>query len=70
MAIRSCVPSAAICTATIVSFHHAQGGHMFTWHALRLAAIARHRLWWRMFEDSDPAEWPKHMEMIRAVYGY
>lgn len=43
---------------------------MATWHALRVAAIARHRVWWRMFEDSDPEKWPAHMEMIRAVYGY
>lgn len=46
------------------------GGLMFTWHALRLAAIARHRMWWRMFEDSDPEAWRVHMEIIRKVYGY
>lgn len=40
------------------------------WHALRLAAIARHRMWWRMFEGGDPEKWPAHMEMIRSVYGY
>lgn len=41
-----------------------------TWHLLRLAAIARHRAWWRMFEESDPAAWVSHMDLIRKVYGY
>lgn len=40
------------------------------WGTLRTAAIVRHRIWWRTFEESDPKLWPAHMAMIRAVYGY
>ncbi len=40
------------------------------WATLRLAAIARHRMWWRMFEGSDPEAWRTHVAIIKAVYGW
>ena len=42
---------------------------MLTWHLLRAAAIARHRVVWRAC-GSNPVTWELHMDMIRAVYGY
>jgi hypothetical protein len=45
------------------------GRAMLTWHLLRAAAIARHRVVWRAC-GSDPDTWEMHMDMIRAVYGY
>ena len=42
---------------------------MMTWHMLRAAAIARHRIVWKAC-GSDPFTWALHMNMIRAVYGY
>jgi hypothetical protein len=49
---------------------HERGGRtMLTWHLLRAAAIARHRVVWRAC-GGDPATWDLHMDMIRTVYGY
>jgi hypothetical protein len=49
---------------------HGRGGRtMMTWHMLRAAAIARHRIVWKAC-GSDPFTWELHMSMIRAVYGY
>ena len=49
---------------------HERGGRtMLTWHLLRAAAIARHRVVWRAC-GGDPTTWELHMDMIRAVYGY
>jgi hypothetical protein len=42
---------------------------MLAWHMLRMAAIGRHRIVWRAC-GSNPATWPTHMALIRAVYGY
>jgi hypothetical protein len=42
---------------------------MLTWHMLRTAAIARHRIVWKAC-GSNPVTWELHMNMIRAVYGY
>jgi hypothetical protein len=43
---------------------------MMIWHMLRLAAIARHRVWWHTVESGNPEKWPDHMRMVRSVYGY
>ena len=40
------------------------------WHAMRTAAIARHRLVNAMFEGGCPYRWIWHMAAIKAVYGY
>ncbi len=37
---------------------------------MRDAAIYRHRWVWLLFEGQDPAKWPAHMSVIRAVYGW
>ncbi len=42
---------------------------MFTWHVLRAAAIARHRLVW-IAAGSRAETWSLHMAAIRSVYGY
>lgn len=42
---------------------------MLMWMMLRQAAIARHRLAWEA-AGANPATWPVHMAMIRAVYGF
>ena len=42
---------------------------MMTWHMLRAAEIARHRIVWKEC-GSDPFTWELHMNLIRAVYGY
>jgi hypothetical protein len=44
-------------------------GNAMMWHALRAAAIVRHRLVWAAC-GRNPDTWPLHMAMIRAVYGY
>jgi len=49
--------------------HERGGWTMLTWHLLRAAAIARHRIVWRAC-GSNPVTWELHMNMIRAVYGY
>lgn len=42
---------------------------MFFLEALRLAAVARHRIMWRAF-GSQPGNWDYfHQPMIDAVYG-
>lgn len=43
---------------------------MMMWYLMRSAAIIRHRIVWQAFEASNPARWPGHMAVIRAVYGY
>ena len=37
------------------------------WDILRIAAVIRHRVVWRMF-GSNPLTWPLHKAMIEAVY--
>jgi hypothetical protein len=41
---------------------------MMTWHMLRAAAIARHRMVWRAC-GRRPATWDLHMDMIRQCTG-
>ncbi len=38
------------------------------WELMRLAAIARHRIVWRMC-GSQPGHWLWHQAMIDSVYG-
>lgn len=41
------------------------------WHAMREAAIGRHRLVNLVFEGGNPVSWNGfHMPMIRGFYGY
>ena len=36
---------------------------------MREAAIARHAVLHAVFENSDPAKWKSHEEMIKKFYG-